>query len=323
VHFTEPKWANPRGQPAARLTAHLQQMLTQYGFTTAVDLASNVVDTVALRQRIEQGEVIGPRILTAGLPLYPTNGVPYYVSEALPEEIVKQLPTPATPGEAVEWIRRNIAAGADLLKLFLVTGVRQDGQIVLKSMAPAIATAAVAEAHRHGQRVFAHPSTVHGLNVAIASGVDGLAHTIQDTENWNETVVQRLREADVALVPTLTLFQSMSDFDAVLKQVKSYVDAGGRVLYGTDIGFLPNYAALQREIEWLAQSGLSFSQILATLTTVPAAEFGMAGRSGVIAPGAEADFVLLAADPAKDVRALSDVVQTWRAGRQIYARSLE
>ena len=54
-------------------------MLTRYGFTSVVDTGSLLSNTVAIRKRIASGEVAGPRILTAGFPLYPRDGIPYYV----------------------------------------------------------------------------------------------------------------------------------------------------------------------------------------------------------------------------------------------------
>jgi imidazolonepropionase-like amidohydrolase len=84
VHFTEQKWANASTLPASQLTHQLQEMLTRYGFTTVVDTGSVPLNTIALRSRIEAGEVHGPRILTAGAPLYPKNGIPYYLSDLPP-----------------------------------------------------------------------------------------------------------------------------------------------------------------------------------------------------------------------------------------------
>ncbi len=320
VHFTEPKWIGAAGRPAAELNGHLEQMLTRYGFTTVVDLASDLSNTVALRARIEAGEVAGPRILTAGGALYPENGVPYYVTEVAPE-LASLLATPGGASEAVEVVRTNVEGGADLIKLFAVTGVRAgDGTIHLREMSADVIKAAVGEAHRHRRLVFAHPSTVAGLDLAVAGGVDVLAHTIQDTENWNAEVLARLRAADVALVPTLTLFSPMSDFSGVLAQVKGYVAAGGDVLFGTDVGFLPNYPAVAREFQLLKDAGLTFPEVLATLTTAPAARFGMADRQGRVVAGADADLVLLEGDPSRDTDASLRVRYTVRGGRILYSR---
>jgi len=69
VPFTEERWQNASELPAARLGAQCQQMLTRYGFTSVVDTGSLLSNTVALRRRVESGDVAGPRILTAGSPL--------------------------------------------------------------------------------------------------------------------------------------------------------------------------------------------------------------------------------------------------------------
>lgn len=68
---------------------------------------------------------------------------------------------------------------------------------------------------------------------------------------------------------------------------------------------------------YMQQAGLSYRQILAALTTAPAARFGVAARSGRLAVGFDADVVVLEGDPATDIRALARVRTTMRAGRVI------
>jgi imidazolonepropionase-like amidohydrolase len=118
VHFTEAKWDRAADQPASKLTEQLQAMLVRYGFTTVVDTGSLLSNTAALRFRIDSGEVTGPRIFTAGVPLYPPNGIPYYVKDVLPAALLKQLPQPSTPEEAADFILRNVGGGANIVKLF-------------------------------------------------------------------------------------------------------------------------------------------------------------------------------------------------------------
>src|SRR5260221_7770313 len=93
VHFTEPAWNNAAGAPAGSLEAHMREMLTRWGFTTVWDLGSNPVDSLALRRRVDSGEVPGPHILLVGN-IFPKGGHPVY----LPPEM--QLPEAATPNEA-------------------------------------------------------------------------------------------------------------------------------------------------------------------------------------------------------------------------------
>ncbi len=164
VHFTEPKWNDAAKLPATKLTQQLAEMFSRYGFTTVVDLGSFLDNTVALRKRIESGEVTGPKILTAGGGLFPPNGAPFYVRESLPPEVSKMLPQPPTPEEAVQVVRAEIAGGADVIKLFTGSLVGPDQ---VKLMPEPIAAAAVSEAHAHDRLVFAHPSNIEGAQVAI------------------------------------------------------------------------------------------------------------------------------------------------------------
>ena len=91
VHFTQPKWTAAEWQPGKRLEGSLQDMLTSRGFTTVVDTGSNLLNTVPLRRRIESGEILGPKIYTAGSPEYPPHGVPYYVRNSQPKWLLRLM----------------------------------------------------------------------------------------------------------------------------------------------------------------------------------------------------------------------------------------
>jgi len=71
----------------------------------------------------------------------------------------------------------------------------------------------------------------------------------------------------------------------------------------------------------MAAAGMSFRQVLASLTTAPAERFGESKQQGRIAPGLHADLVVLKDDPSKDIRALAAVQYTLRAGKIIYRAS--
>ena len=322
VHFTEPKWEGAANLPATQLNEQLQQMLTRYGFTSVVDTGSDLPNTVAIRRRIESGEVVGPRILTAGFPLYPKDGVPYYVAETVPSNLVKLLPQPATPEEAVRAVDENIAGGADIIKLFVVSIVSRDGKHVPLPMSVPIVQAATAEAHRRGKLVFAHPSTNEGVEIVLQGHVDVLAHTTEDPVGWSATTVNRLKSANVSLIPTLALFSGENGPDAnhqgILQEVKSYADAGGEILFGTDVGYVTDYPLLTREYELLGRAGLTFPQVLAALTTTPAKRLGFAATTGRVANGQDADLAVLDRDPANDLMAFSRVKMTLRRGHIIY-----
>ena len=329
VHFTEPKWENAANLPAAQLTKQLREMLTRYGFTSVVDTGSLLPNTLAIRARIESpdvaNKVAGPRILTAGSPLFPKDGIPYYLMDTLPPDILKLLDQPATPEEAVRSVDEHVAQGADIIKLFTVSPVHRGGKLVWRPMPLAVVQAITAEAHRKGKLVFAHPSLVEGAELVIRGQVDVLAHTVEDPEHWDNSLVARLKTANVSLIPTLTLFSGENGPDAahegILREVKSYSDAGGQILYGTDVGYLTDYPLLTREFELLARAGLTFDQILTTLTTAPATRFGVSATAGRVAAGQDADLVVLNSDPTHDIKAFSRVALTLRAGNIIYRDS--
>jgi len=317
VHFTEAKWADAEHQAAPKMTSQLQEMLTRYGFTTVVDTASVLENTTALRKRIESGEIAGPRILTAGAPLYPPNGVPYYLKDTLPPEIVKVLPQPSSPQQAEEVVRRDMAGGADITKLFTGSWIAR-GKVL--PMPDDIASAAAAEAHRHDKLVFTHPSNVAGLEVALRAHVDVLAHAIEDMRGFTPDHFQRMKQQNMALIPTLKLFGKDRWLFEILDEVRDYNRMGGQILFGTDVGYLTDYDPTV-EYMLLESAGLSWKEILAALTTNPAARFGEATRRGRIAPGMDADLVVLAADPVTDLRAFTNVRTTMRGGKVIYSAS--
>src|SRR6185312_12706673 len=182
-----------------------------------------------------------------------------------------------------------------------VSWVKKNGKPTPFPMQLNVVQAAVNEAHRKGKLVFAHPSTIEGVNLVLAGHVDVLAHTIEGPADWTPEVVAKIKAANVSLIPTLALFNSPTEINqGILHEVKSYSDAGGRILFGTDIGYLTNYADLTREFELLKRAGLTFPQILASLTTAPAERLGFAKTTARLANGMDADLVILDADPAQD-----------------------
>jgi imidazolonepropionase-like amidohydrolase len=315
AHFSEDKWQSAGNKTAAELERQLTDMLTRYGVTTVVDTGSMLENTLALRSRIEKGEVKGPRILTAGGPLYPPDGIPFYLKDTLPPDIVAKLSMPATSKEAAATAAGRLEAGADILKLFTGSWVAR-GKVL--NMPVDLAVAAAAEAHKRGKLVFAHASNVAGLEVALKAKVDVLAHALDDDRGWNESHIARMKENHMSMIPTLKLFYGPPYFKYILKEVGDFAAAGGQILFGTDIGYLPDYDPTP-EYTLMAEAGLNWKQILASLTTAPAERFQESNHRGRIANGFDADLVVLTADPAAGVNAFSAVKYTIRAGQIIFS----
>jgi imidazolonepropionase-like amidohydrolase len=315
VHFTEEKWVGAATQPGNQLAGRLREMLTRYGMTTVVDTGSNPTDTFAVRHRIESGEIAGPRILTAGTPFYPPNAIPYYVRDAEPPDTLALLLQPSTPDQAAGYVRQGIDAGTDIVKLFTGSWVARDKVV---PMPLDVAKGAVSEAHRQGRLVFAHPSNVAGLNVALAANVDVIAHAVEDTEGLTDEHLHRMVEQRMSMVPTLKLFGGPARVNPrILDEVGDYARSGGQILFGTDVGYLTDYDPAD-EYQAMAEAGLTWRDILASLTTKPAERFRESARRGRVVKGFAADLVVLGSDPAMSVRAFTDVRRTIRAGRSVY-----
>ena len=104
-----------------------------------------------------------------------------------------------------------------------------------------------------------------------------------------------------------------------VKGFGKFAAVGGQVLFGTDVGYMTAYDPT-REYELLAKAGLTPMEILASLTTAPAARWKEQDRRGRIAAGMDADMVVLDADPADSPRNFAAVRCTIRGGEVIYAR---
>ncbi len=324
VHFTEAVWSGAGKAPADKLESHMQEMLTRWGFTTVFDIGSNPYDTMALRTRVDAGEISGPKIYTTAGNILPENGIPVYVPKDLHEQL-KQFEA-ATPADASRIATRQLEMGADGIKIF--TGsIMGHGKITV--MPANIARAAVQVAHADSKPVFAHPSNHAGTDSALEAGVDILAHTIPIEDGYTPDELATMKAQHTALIPTLTLWEVELEKDHApaaeeqafvqrgVNELKTYFDQGGTILFGTDVGYTQHYDTTE-EYVLMAKSGMKWQDILASLTTTPASFF-KAGN-GELAKGADADLVVLSADPAADVRNLARVDYTIRAGKVIYKK---
>ena len=325
VHFTERKWANAARIDARELAAQLQAMLTRYGFTSVFDTGSMWENTKRIRDRVESGELAGPRIRSTGEILEPPGGTPPDLVLDITGAMRVKLPEVAGESDARAAARALLDAGVDGIKLYAQTWAPP---IVV--MKPEAVRGAVDEAHRRGKLVFAHPSNRDGLLNAVRGGVDVLVHTTPQMGPWNDAVLDELIAARITLIPTLKLWryelrhdrESIRDgFAAVgVGQLRAWRDRHGSVIFGTDVGYMNDYDPTE-EYVLMAQAGLTSADILASLTTAPAGRLGAASRAGRVATGLDGDIVVLAGDPMADVRAFAAVRYAIRGGRVIYAAS--
>jgi imidazolonepropionase-like amidohydrolase len=321
VHFTEPKWALAQWKSPATLNPQLADMFLSRGFTTVIDLGSNPADTFSIRRRIEKGELTGPYIYTAGTALYPPHGAPFYLRESMPRWMVMMLPQPEMPQDATRIVRRNLASGADVTKLFTGSWIAR-GHVL--PMPLNIARAAVTESHLNGKLVFAHPSNLAGIEVAINSGVDVLAHAADDTQGVDAKLLSTAIGRNMAMIPTLKMFTTTVTtdphyMDPICAEVEQFHQLGGTLLFGTDVGYMTDYTTEGEFVE-LGKSGLDWKTVLGMLTTHPAAGMGVSDSKGTIAPGKLADLTILDADPADALTNYSRVRVVVRSGRVVWQR---
>jgi imidazolonepropionase-like amidohydrolase len=327
VHLMGPGLDAAAGKTAAELEDALESMLTRYGVTTIFDTGSDLANTVALRSRIEKGEVRGPRILTAGWPIYPTDGIPFYLHD-LPKAVLDQLKQPPDAAAAKAAVRDNLAGGADGTKLFMVTSPRRD---VIRTLSPDVARVAAEATHASGKLVLAHPTSIAGIRLALDAGVDIVVHTtLGENAPWDAKLTTEMVAKEMSVIPTLKLWsyelakqkvpQPVVDrlVGATLAELRSFADAGGQVLFGTDVGYMHEFDPTD-EYVLMAKAGLTPAQILASLTTEPAKRWKEDKRRGRVESGFDADLVVLAGDPFEDVKNFAQVRCVYRAGKLIYA----
>lgn len=296
VHFFERKWANAASMPADELQRQLDDFLTRYGFVSVFDLSSQRENTFAIRDRIESGEIRGPRIRTTGEGLLPPGGAAPDLAYQMMGLTKTPLFEPADARAATDIVKQLLDDGVDGIKLFLSA---PNGAV----MSRGVIDAAIAEAHRANKPVFAHPNTAADVVTAIDAGVDVLAHTTPRYA-WPDG----LKPVATSITPTLWIWKFYSRHDRValqdqwratsLAQLRSWRAAGGRVLFGTDLGAVDPDPT--EEYSLMQEAGMTFDEILASLTT------------SRIERGAPADIVVF-----RD--AFADVRYVFRDGRMIYA----
>jgi imidazolonepropionase-like amidohydrolase len=268
------------------------------GITAARDLGWPAKEVFPLAERLRASTQEGPMLLASGPMITCPGGYPSRAEWAPPGTALEVR----NEEEATEAVRGLTSEGAAIIK------VAQDPRAgpVLE---PEVLKAVVDEAHRAGLHVTSHLGGLDHLKIALASGVDELAHGLWSDEEIPEEVIERMVAQGMKVIPTLHIDPS----PVRIQNLRRFHEAGGKVIYGTDMGNTgPPPGIDPTELKLMHEAGMSIEQVLASATSA-ASHLGLKNR-GVIEAGAPADLVLVDGDPRDDFRVLSNVVRVIRSG---------
>jgi imidazolonepropionase-like amidohydrolase len=246
----------------------------------------------------------GPGVVAAGQMLTVAGGYPTRAAWA-PAGVGRAV----GGGEAVAAVAEQAERGATIIKVALNA---EAGPTLSRSLLKEIVSAA----HDEGLRVTAHVTGLDELRKATDAGVDELAHMLMSEERIPDELIGAMVAAQMTVVPTLSI-RFGRDLKTAIDNLKRFIAAGGRILYGTDLGNSgPEPGIDARELDGLERAGLSAREIIASATVDSASYLGL-DRIGALAPGMQADVVAVPSTAMTTPRALSDVKMVWRAGRRI------
>lgn len=303
------------------------------GFTTVRNLGDGDGEIRALRDAINAGKLPGPRILTANTSISATagHGDP---TLGYREELHEAIDTGGNVCDGVDScrraVRRQIAQGADVIKMSITGGVNSRiGAGLGAQMFEDEARAVVETAHLYGKKVAVHAHGADGINLALRLGVDSIEHgTLLDADG-----LKLFRDSGAYYVPTLStvngyLERLKANRDAytgeVLKKVQwrigitgkaleRAVPAGVKIAFGTDAG-VSLHGRNADEFALMVKHGMTPTQAIVAATRNAADLLGLGERIGSLEPGKQADLIAVRGNPLEDVGVLKQVEWVMKDG---------
>ena len=273
------------------------------GVTTVRDLGWPPDDIFELAAMSGSDGFEGPTILAAGPMLTAPGGYPARAAWA-PAGTALEVDSPAAAREAVD----SLAARSTIVKIALHPPV---GPVLDDETLNAITSAA----HDNGLRVTGHISGLDQLERALDAGVDELAHMLMSPQRIPDELLERMVAAGTTIVPTLSI-RSGRDRTIAVDNLARFHAAGGRVVYGTDLGNEgPRPGIDPSEVGAMAAAGMSLIEIIRAATLSAAELLGL--NAGAIAAGRDADLVAFEGAIDDGPRLLQRVVRVWRRGRAV------
>jgi imidazolonepropionase-like amidohydrolase len=297
------------------------------GFTTVRDLGSyRALVDVALRDAINRGDVIGPRMYVAGAYLTIAGGAGAVTGFApdlmLPWDL--RYGVANSPGEVRERVRMLAGQRVDLIKMFATGAVlTHNSNPAGREATPEELAAGADEARNFGLKLAVHAHGAEGIKAAIRAGAASIEHgTLMDDEGR-----ALMKQHGTYLVPTLEVREcvgknypeefvskAQQTMSAQLANFRKAVKAGVKIAFGTDIGVC-RFGTNAREFSLMVENGMTPMQAIQAATTVDADLLGVSQKLGSINRGKLADLIAVRGDPLQDIRLLEDVHFVMKEGR--------
>src|SRR5215469_4230226 len=277
------------------------------GITTVRDLGADQYMDIAMRDLINRGEMVGPRMFVCGYGLYITN-TPYKPGLNLPAGgIADGVP------EVLRVVRQQIAAGADVIKMYASTGT-DDDVTGFQTYNYEEIKAAVDAAHRFGKKIAIHSYGPDGARDAVRAGTDSLEHA---TDMDDATIAEMAKHGTV-YVPTIDHNRYYIDNGDKIGYAAGYKEklqafiprnletarkafkAGVKFAMGSD-AIYTMFGQNTRELGWFVKAGMTPEQALRTATSNAAELLGKEKELGGVAPGYFADLIAVEGDPLADI----------------------
>lgn len=298
----------------ARATVHAKNTLLA-GFTTVRDLGTEGAGyaDVGLKKAIEDGIIIGPRMIVAGRAIVATGS---YGPKGFDTDFNVMLGAEAADGNnLIQVVRDQIGKGADVVKVYADYrwGVNGEARpsFSIEELKLIVETAASS-----GRPVVAHAGTAEGMRRAAMAGVA----TIEHGDGGTLEVFQLMKEKGVALCPTISAGHAIAQYrgwqagtlpepDGIKQKRVSYqaaIQAGVTICAGGDVGVF-THGDNVRELEMMTEYGMMADAVLRSATSVNADVFGIGGTTGRIKESLKADILVVQGDPTKNISDLRKI----------------
>lgn len=307
---------------------HAQKTLAA-GFTTVRNVGADHWNDVGLRQAIEEGKIVGPRVITAAYAIGSTGG--HCDSTYFPPSMEQKSPFNFdSPDEARKRVREVRKYGAQLIKICATGGVfSRNTEPGRQQLSLAEMQAVVDEAKLQGMRVAAHAHGTSGIRDAIRAGVHTIEHaSLIDDEGialakrhgawlsmdiYNSEYIQAEGRRNGVLEEVLQKDRDIAELQR--ESFRRAHRAGVKMVFGTDAGVHP-HGQNARQFRWMVRYGMTPLEAIRTATLNAAEALGR-DDLGALEPGRFADLVAVKGDPLADVTVLESVAAVVKGGELV------